>query len=387
MAPRSKRPLARHCVTLAVVMAALLAASSAAGHGVGMSQLQLRVDGSHIEGTWEIDLRDARLALGLDPGVTGEPAWRELRDHDAQFRALLGRSLSMTGDSISCPVELTAAPMEWQREFNLVRLHVTATCPHPPKRLGLHCELLFDRDPNHRAYFSVEDERVTSVGVLRATERSAQMDIRQFHFAAILTEFVREGLWHIWSGLDHILFLLALLLPSPLLRSGSGWSPRPGLAPVTREIVKVVTAFTLAHSVTLCLSYFGIFRPPAQLVEVGIALSVFAAAWNNLRPFLPGRSWVIALSFGLVHGLGFAGALNNLSLPRHARLLALGSFNVGVEIGQLAIVIPVLPLLYAASRRGTYPRLVMGVGSFAIAWMAVIWMLERGLGLSLFARR
>ena len=148
-----------------------------------------------------------------------------------------------------------------------------------------------------------------------------------------------------------------------------------------------MTAFTLAHSVTLSLSFFRVVTPPAALVETAIALSVFAAAWNNLRPFLPGRAWWIALLFGLVHGLGFAGALNNLSLPRHARLLALGAFNVGVELGQLAIVAAVLPLLYAASRRRAYPRLVMGAGSLGIAWLAVVWALERGAGLTLLPGR
>ena len=383
----TQRPLAPWSAALVAGAALLLAAATAAGHGVGMSPLQLRVDGSHIEGEWEINLRDARLALGLDPALTGEAGWLELRGHEAEFRSLLARQLSLAADSAACPIELTPAPMEWHKDLDFVRLHLVSTCPRPPKRLGLHCDLLFDRDPMHRAYFSVEDERVTSVGVLRANLRSVTMDIQQFDFFGVLGEFVREGLWHIWSGLDHILFLLALLLPASLVRTGRDWVPRVGLGQVSREVVKVVTAFTLAHSVTLCLSYFGVLRPPTQWIEVAIALSVFGAAWNNLRPFLPGRMWAIALAFGLVHGLGFAGALNNLSLPRHARVLALAAFNIGVEIGQLAIVAVALPLLYVGSRRRGYPRFAMGAVSFAIAWLAVIWILERGFGLSLFARR
>jgi len=122
---------------------------------------------------------------------------------------------------------------------------------------------------------------------------------------------------------------------------------------------------------------------PSRLVESAIALSVFAAAWNNLRPFLPGRTWWMALVFGLVHGLGFAGALGQLSLPRQARGLALGAFNLGVELGQIAIVAVALPLLFAASRWGGYPRWVMGIGSLAIAWMAVVWFLERAFGIAL----
>src|SRR5262249_8285044 len=158
-----------------------------------------------------------------------------------------------------------------------------------------------------------------------------------FHAGADFLEFVREGVRHIWSGLDHLLFLLALLLPAPLARAWGRWEPRAGLAAAAREGLKVVTAFTVAHSLTLGLAFFGLVSFRAQWVEVAIALSVFAAAWNNLRPFLPGRAWAMALAFGLVHGLGFAGALRNLALPIRARGLALAAFNVGVELGQLAI--------------------------------------------------
>jgi hypothetical protein len=217
--------------------------------------------------------------------------------------------------------------------------------------------------------------------LFRADLRSVTIDVRQFHFWPVVFEFIREGISHIWTGVDHMLFLLALLLPAPLVRSGDGWLPRPALWPTTREVLKVVTSFTLAHTLTLCLSFFGVLVPPAQWVETGIAVSVFAAAWNNIQPFLPGRAWVMAMSFGLVHGLGFAGALKNLSMPRGAHGLALGTFNLGVEIGQIALVTPTLPLLYAASRRRWYPRVVMGVGSLAIAWVATLWVLERGFGL------
>jgi hypothetical protein len=248
------------------------------------------------------------------------------------------------------------------------------------------CDLLFDLDPKHRIYFSVEDARATQVGVFRAERRSVTLAVRQLRPGADFLEFLREGVRHIWSGLDHLLFLLALLLPAPLVRTGGVWSRREGLGAATREVLKVVTAFTVAHSLTLALATFGVVSPQARLVEVAIALSVFAAAWNNLRPFLPGRAWVIAFAFGLVHGLGFASALRDLALPLRARGLALFGFNAGVELGQLAIVAPLLPLLYAASRRRPYTRLGLGGGSLAIAWVAALWVIERGFGVPIFTR-
>ena len=378
------RPLA--ALALAFFTATMLHAGPALAHGVGMSQLRVGVEGTHLEGEWDLHLRDARLALGLDTQLTGEAGWQDLRGHEAEYRSLLLRSFAIRADGRECTLAFTSAPMEWNAQMNTVRLRFTGMAPVPPTRLAMRCDLLFDLDPAHRAYFSVEDSRATSVGAFRANLRRVEFPIRQFHFWEVVLEFVRDGAEHIWSGLDHMMFLLALILPATLVRAGGTWSRRPGLWPSTREVLKVVTAFTATHMLTLCLSFFGVFRLPSQWVEVGIAFSVFAAAWNNLRPFLPGRAWVVALAFGLVHGLGFAGALGNLALPRNARVLALGAFNGGVELGQLVVVAIALPLLYAASRRSWYPRLVMGAGSLGIAWLAIVWMLERGLGLALFTR-
>ena len=270
---------------------------------------------------------------------------------------------AVSADGRACSFESVAAPPAREGERDPVRVPFVATCGAPPVRLDMRCDVLFDRDPAHRAYYSVEDARVTHVGVFTQGQRSASVDVRDFQPVGGAVEFVREGMVHIWTGLDHVLFLLALLLPAALVRTPSGWTPRAGLGATAREVLKVVTAFTLAHSITLCLSFFGFLAPPAHWVEVAIALSVFAAAWNNLRPFLPGRAWAMALAFGLVHGLGFAGALKNLALPIHARGVALAAFNVGVELGQLVIVAAVLPIVYAASSRRTYPRLGMGAGS------------------------
>lgn len=370
----------------AEVFLEVFVASAASAHGLGSSQLRLRIDGARVDGDWEVQLRDARRVAGLDPGVTGEAGWLELRVHEALVRAHLSGLVSVGADGAACAPTVSDAPPEWQPELGQVRLRWRTRCPVEPRRVTLACDLLFELDPKHRVYFSVEDARMRQVGVFRAERRSVTLDVRQLRSGADFFEFLCEGARHIWTGLDHLLFLVALLLPAPLLRTDAGWSRREGLGAAEREVLKVVTAFTLAHSLTLALATFGVVSPPARLVEVAIALSVFAAAWNNLRPFLPGRAWVMAFAFGLVHGLGFAGALRNLALPLRARGLALFGFNAGVELGQLAIVAPLLPLIYAASRRRAYERFGLGGGSLAIAWVAALWILERGFGFPIFTR-
>jgi hypothetical protein len=292
--------------------------------------------------------------------------------------------VALTGDGAPCNSSAEVPQvLEWLADQDLVRVGFSSTCPSEPARLTIRCDLLFDADPAHRVYYSLADDRVSHVGLFREGQRSSDVDVRHFHAVAGFLEFVREGIRHIATGFDHLLFLITLLLRAPLARVLGQWMPRPGLGATAREALRVVTAFTVAHSLTLGLSFFGALILPARWTEAGIALSVFVAAWNNLRPFLPGRGWTLALAFGLVHGLGFAGALRNLALPMHARGLALAAFNVGVEIGQLAIVAAVLPLLYAASRRPQYARYVMGVGSLGIAWLAALWTIERAFGISI----
>jgi hypothetical protein len=149
-------------------------------------------------------------------------------------------------------------------------------------------------------------------------------------------------------------------------------------------VFKVVTAFTVAHSITLSLAALAMIELPTRLVESGIAFSVVLAALNNLWPLIRRGRWLVAFAFGLIHGFGFASVLADLGLPRHALLPALVGFNLGVEAGQLVIVLAFLPLAYGLRRTWFYRRLIFAGGSAAIALVAAIWMLERLFALKLF---
>lgn len=382
---RPLRPAPSALLGLLALLGLALLAAPAGAHTSGLSKLRLKVEGARITGEWEVHLHDARALLRLPPTTAPDSGLAELRAHEAAYRDSLAHQLTVTADGASCPLRVVAdSAMKWNALLASVTLAIAADCPAPPRRLVLHDDLMFGLDRTHRGFFSVQDDRVTHVGVFRADrDRTVEIPIRRFQLGTTIVEFVREGVRHIWTGYDHMLFLLALLLPAALRRERRDWVPRRGFWPTMHEVIKVVTAFTLAHSVTLALSFFGVIQLPTRLVESAIAVSVFAAAWNNLRPYLPGRAWVMAMTFGLVHGMGFASALGGLGVPAQARGIALGSFNVGVEIGQLAIVAVAMPVLYAGSRWPRYPRLVMGVGSLAIAWASAMWFMERAFGISM----
>ena len=175
--------------------------------------------------------------------------------------------------------------------------------------------------------------------------------------------FLRLGFSHILDGIDHLLFVLCLVLPIRKIR----------------PLIGVVTAFTVAHSITLSLAALGVVALPSRWVESAIAASVLLAALNNLFPVVSGRRWVVAFAFGLIHGFGFASVLAELGLPRDALLLALVGFNVGVELGQLAIVAVFLPFAFSLRATSVYRVAVFTGGSLAIAAVSAAWLGERML--------
>ena len=186
----------------------------------------------------------------------------------------------------------------------------------------------------------------------------------------------RLGVHHIAEGTDHLLFLLALLLPSPLLAVAGRWCRRATLPQSLRHMLGIVTAFTLGHSLTLALAGFGIVHPPGGVVEVLIAVSILVSAVHAIRPLVAGREAWIAASFGLVHGLAFASSLSELGLTGWYRLISLLGFNLGIEAMQLAVVAVTLPAMILLSRTLIYPAFRVGGALVAIA-AASAWIVER----------
>jgi HupE / UreJ protein len=189
----------------------------------------------------------------------------------------------------------------------------------------------------------------------------------------------RLGMRHIAEGTDHLLFLLALLLPAPLLAAGSRWAGFAGTRHSLLQILKVVTAFTVGHSITLALAALGLVRAPTPPIEVLIAVSILVSAIHALRPLFPGREAVIAAFFGLIHGLAFAATLSQLGLGRWERVAGILSFNLGIETMQLLVVAAILPSLVLISRARSYSVLRVAGALFA-GFASLGWIAERLLG-------
>jgi hypothetical protein len=369
---------------LALIVALLGLAAPASAHKPSDSYLSISVgDDGGVSGRWDIALRDIDFALGLDANGDGDITWGEVRAKHGEIAAYALARLAVEGDGAACPLSAGEQAIDQHTDGAYTVLSLQAACPRAPSRLALSYTLFAELDPQHRGLLNLSAHGATRSAVLGPQAPTQAFDLRASDRWSQFVDYGREGVWHIWIGFDHVLFLVSLLLPAVLTWHQRRWQPAPGFRAAFWDVVKIVTSFTVAHSITLSLATLGVVSLPSRWVESAIAASVVLAALNNVVPLVHGRRWVVAFCFGLIHGFGFASVLADLGLPRETLVLALVGFNLGVEAGQLAIVLVFLPLAFALRRTVLYQRAVFVGGSLAIAGLAGVWLAERLFNLEL----
>lgn len=352
-------------------------------HSLSDSFIDLSVDNDRVSGHWLIAVRDLELAVGVDQNFDTDITWGEIQQRRAAITAYALSRLQLTMADSACSLQAGEFQIEQRSSGVFLYLPLSAVCDDPGV-LAIDYSLLFDIDTSHRGILNLSDNGDSHVRMFSPSEPMHRVEADGSVAAlANLWTFMIEGVWHIWIGLDHILFLCALIIPivlganaarkSPLLLDAS---PRSTLA---IDILKVVTAFTAAHSITLILATLQIVVLPSRLVESVIALSVAATGLNIIFPIFRGHSWQIAFGFGLIHGFGFAGVLGDLALPTHLFISSLLSFNIGVEIGQLVIVAALVPLLWLLSRYSVTRRLTLVASGIIITGFGTLWLAQRSL--------
>jgi hypothetical protein len=363
------------------LLLAIIAAGVSA-HKASDSYLTIHLaESGSLSGHWDIALRDLEEAVGLDADGDGNVTWGEVRARHGDIARYALSRLALGGDGRACTLAAGAQQIDDHTDGAYTVIPLTGHCPERTARLTVDYRLLFDIDPQHRGLLRLEAGGRNLTSVLGPDAGAQHFVVGETSLWRSLAEFVREGIFHIWTGFDHLLFLVALLLPAVLVRRDGRWQPAPNVRKVIWTVAGIVSAFTLAHSLTLALAVLGLVTPPSRWVESLIAVSVIAAALDNLFPFIPGPRWAMAFFFGLIHGFGFASVLIDLNLPTDTLAVSLVGFNLGVEIGQLAVVAALLPLAYFARRTAAYPRRVVWLGSFLIAIVASGWLVDRVLDL------
>jgi len=365
---------------LAVTLA--LAATAAFAHKPSDSYLAISVEGTDVKGQWDIALRDLDFAIGLDDDGNGDITWGEVKAHRNDIAAYSLARLKLRSGGADCPIRATEFLADDHSDGAYSVMRFEGTCGAESDSIEIGYSLFADIDPQHKGLLRLEHGGGTRTGIF-SPERAVQtFELEKISAITQFFDYAREGVWHIWIGFDHILFLLSLLLPAVLAWSGR-WQAVDRFAPAFWDVFKIVTSFTVAHSITLSLAALGVVSLPSRLVESAIATSVVLAALNNIIPLVHGRRWMVAFFFGLIHGFGFASVLRDLGLPQNALLIALVGFNLGVEGGQLAIVSAFLPVAYLLRATWFYRRLVFIGGSLAIVGVAGIWLVERAFDMKI----
>ncbi|MEM0991996.1 MAG: HupE/UreJ family protein [Bacteroidota bacterium] len=366
-------------------------------HAPDQSYIFLSVYEDAMGGLIEITTDDLNKALGLnlERGITEA----DLAPYLDQIKAHLLEKIAFSSSLGDHPIKFT--DIEFQDlelgyfiMFNFELENVSSI----PDSLNVRYEFLVTEDSNHKGMFVVaynwkagihDNESLVSM-IFTKNNTEDTLSLTDASIMKGLIAMIKSGMWHIYIGLDHILFLLALLLPAVVRRKTSDgvalsrgrWVPVERFSPALWYVLKIVTLFTIAHTITLSLAALQIITLPSFLVEAIIALSIALAAYHNIRPFFKNETLILAFGFGLFHGFGFASVLGEVGLKGEYMVYSLLGFNVGVELGQMTIILAIFPILYFLRNTKLYPKILV-YGSILLIIISLYWFVERIFGIDM----
>ncbi len=371
---------------LALLCALIAVSGGAQAHLASDSYLRIEIgaDGK-VGGQWDIALRDLDVVVGLDANQDGAITWGELRGKAREIEAYAFGRLRLAREGSNCRLVPAAMMVDYHAGSAYAVLPFAAECPLAGI-LTLQYRLLFDVDPSHRGLLTVAAGDRVSSEVLTPEHAEIVLDRGPGSLVDQAAQFLRFGFDHILLGYDHLLFIAVLLVTAALRRTGgAGWVAIDGLGRVLVDTIKTLTAFTLAHAIVLTPAVLGLVSVPARLVEPAVAVTIMLAALDNIWPILPRLRWQVAFAFGLIHGLSFAGALGPMRLPPLGLAIALGSFNLGVEAGQIALALLLVPIAFLMRHESGYRRVVTPAVSLASLILAAAWFIDRVFALDLLS--
>ena len=369
-------PLVRLAIAV-WTLAFTVCAFPAAAHLTPNSEVRLLTRASEVQA--DIIVPQGEYAYATGNPVDGSRASLEMA------RAYLHDRFAVWGtDGAAWRIEIEQ--IEFAQIAGPPDLHAIARLVPPrgasSRRFTIDWRVVVEQLPSHFALFVTEgnegSER-TILGAVRQGQTRIPVHLRQPGTFAVLSSAVALGVEHIVGGYDHLLFLLALLLPAPLIARRGKWTDPRGWRDTWGQLVRIVTAFTIGHSVTLIGATLGGWRLPVAPVEIAIAISVLVSAIHAIRPIAPGLEAVIAGAFGLVHGLAFATLVLDTHAGAASSAASLLGFNLGIELVQLGVVLTVAPSLVILSRSDWYTPIRLAMAGFAVA-ASLGWIVNRATG-------
>lgn len=373
---------------LLVVLTLGAFAPAASAHTTEQPYMYAFIGPESIDGRLELSIGDVEAALGLRLDGSDAEIEQVLRDNADLLRSYSSDHIEVGADSEVWPI--TFGRVDLFREgpgdlaFAVVQYDVDVPVDGIQPQLEISFDPFYDEVPGRDGLllisgafeggeFNADKEVLVTY---TADNRSQLVDLGARGQWQNFTSSITLGVDHIKTGADHVLFVLALLLPSVLVFR-DGWAPVAGFGTALWRVLKIATFFTIAHSITFTLAGMGwLPTPPSKVVETIIAGSIAAAALHNLRPIFPNREWSLSFAFGLFHGMGFASLVSDLDISQSSQLVSLLGRNVGIEIGQVVVILLLFPALFLLRRTAAYRPFLM-IGSVVLAAFATFWMIER----------
>jgi hypothetical protein len=340
----------------------------------------VNIEKDHVSGRFEINTKDLEEKLGIDlDGTDGNTLARVIAT-EPDVHAYLRDNFSLSFNDEKKKIEFLESRL-FNEKAKFVQYHYRVDGV-PENDLVFIRNTIFlskeflQNDPLHRSLVLVDHNEYRGLDfgnentalVFGPHLQEAELNVANPPPILIWKNFFRQGLLHIWIGFDHMLFLFVLLLTAVLVLRGQVWEPAPRFADAFFNTVKIVTVFTISHSITLALAVLGLVEVPIAPIEAIIALSIMVVALNNVFHFFKSHTWLLIFVFGLAHGLGFASALGDLQFRNVDLKKILIMFNVGVEAGQIFVIFLVLPVLFYFRKYRGYRQIAVP----ALSWFAVI---------------
>jgi hypothetical protein len=354
-------------IRLLAALLALAASTALHAHATSTTYLVARDSSGDVAIAWDLPVAELHWALDLDADGDGRIRWAEIEGHRAAIESLALSQLTVVKEQAACPAALDDLLLTSHASEPYLSLAIRARCP-VAGRLAIEAGLFLDASASRRTLIDIS----TAAGHFTATLSSHEPRWLQPEAPSALATFfafIGQGTWHVWIGYDHLAFLVLLLLPS--VRRGSK------VGEVCRDLLKIVTAFTLAHSITLALAATDTLHLPERPVELAIAASIVLAAALNLFPAADRARLPLAFGFGLVHGFGFANALAEIGSQGTRLVPVLAGFNIGVELAQLSVVAVLLPVLLWLRNSSFYAARLVPAASMALMLAGAAWLAAR----------
>ena len=390
---RSRRHLTGWLLLVAFV-ASVVASSggTASAHRNDESYLYLDVGATTLTGRAELTYPDLREVLGFELSGSADEQLAELKQRLPEVVKYTAARTSIGDASGAWPLEFGDVELLVEEGvgsggtgYAVIPFDVDVPTPEVPQLIDVTFSPFLEEVENRNNIALVSndwkrgviDQETNELAILTADSPSATIDLGNASQWKNFRASIDLGVDHIRNGPDHIFFVFVLLLPSVLVLLAGAWKPAPNFRQSLLRVIAVATMFTIAHSLTFTLAGLDILPlPPSKLVEALIALSIAVAALHNIKPIFGHREWSLAFVFGLFHGMGFAGLVQDLDIDRSTQLFSLLGRNVGIEIGQLVIILITFPGLFLLRRTRAYLPL-MYTASLGLAVMSSLWVVER----------